>query len=91
MAITVAVYLFLVEGIYMNFPNLRESYYWPKLLKNYIGSVQQRRAAVKVVPIVPISRREVRTFAMRDFADCLWTRVAERSMHVCANSWTNGG
>ena len=48
------LYVFTVQALYMNFPNIRRHYFWPDLLRQYAASVKRRQMSAAPITIVPI-------------------------------------
>jgi hypothetical protein len=46
--------VFTVEALYLNFPHIRQHYFWPERLRAYLADVQRRRMRVAPITIIPI-------------------------------------
>lgn len=43
------MYLFTVQSVYMNFPNIKRQYYWPSMAREYFLKARQKMADVNVI------------------------------------------
>lgn len=52
-------YLFTVQSMYMNFPNLKKRYFWPDMLKQQITLLKERYFQKKTAPLAENSTKSV--------------------------------
>lgn len=55
----VVVYMFTVQSVYMNFPNIKRRYYWPEMVREYTLKTKQRfrRIWVQTAPAELVGMR----------------------------------